>query len=212
MGQLTELREQKADGTTSAVYTYGYDDNGNITRVDEWMSGFGVSYTYDTQNQLQREQYNDGTTITYTYDELGNRTSVNRNGVVTNYGYNTEKNRLTSVGENTYTYDNAGNLTGDGTKLKECDKKLSIDTLTLSMDIAIYFAEVFIRNFSNIEWGFVTKPKTLAYVNRPVLVGFSSKVELDPRNILFNLTLKASNGNVDPNALYEMFNVWKNDV
>ncbi|MHB1685220.1 MAG: hypothetical protein ACYCYO_20845 [Bacilli bacterium] len=65
-----------------------------------------------------------GRTIAYTYDNVGNRASmsVTQNGTTTTtaYGYNTEKNRLTSitVGSNpaqTVTFDGAGNTLSDGT-------------------------------------------------------------------------------------------------
>jgi len=118
-GQLTEIRVQNASGATTDLLDYTYDANGNVERVDDLLNGKSVTYEYDTQNQLVRETYRTGetvnSTITYTYDELGNRTSVNDNGNITNYSYNTEKNRLNAVGSANYSYDNAGNLISDGT-------------------------------------------------------------------------------------------------
>lgn len=92
------------------------------------------------------------------------------------------------------------------------NKKLSVGTLSLAMDIAIYFAEVFIRNFDKLYWGFVTKPKSLAYVNSPVIIGFSSGIELDPRNLVYNLTLRVINGNTNKEELFNLFDVWKDDI
>jgi len=34
-----------------------------------------INYTYDTMNRLTGVQYDDGTTIQYTYDKMGNRLS-----------------------------------------------------------------------------------------------------------------------------------------
>lgn len=87
-------------------------------------------------------------------------------------------------------------------------EKLSMESLTLTMDIAIYFAEVFIRNFDEVKWGVITKPKSLVYVNRPVLIGFRNS-ELDTRRIIFNLANKVSKGNHDENALYNIYKVWE---
>jgi uncharacterized protein RhaS with RHS repeats len=52
----------------------------------------------------------------YSYDSVGNRTSMNNGGTVTNYTYN-NLNQLTQTdvdGETDYTYDANGNLTTEG--------------------------------------------------------------------------------------------------
>jgi YD repeat-containing protein len=41
-----------------------------------------VNYTYDELHRLKTATYPDGTMITYTYDQLGNRTSMQVNGVI----------------------------------------------------------------------------------------------------------------------------------
>jgi len=98
-------------------------------------------------------------------------------------------------------------------KVLENKKKLTVGSLSLAMDIAIYFAEVFIHNFDKLYWGFVTKPKSLIYVNSPVIMGFSTGIELDPRNIVYNLTLKIINDKSDKEEdLFNIFKVWKNDI
>jgi YD repeat-containing protein len=74
-GRVIEIRLQDAGGTTTMLLGYTYDDNGNVSRIDDWLNGTWVTYIYDTQNQLVRESYSGGTVLTYTYDELGNRTS-----------------------------------------------------------------------------------------------------------------------------------------
>lgn len=91
------------------------------------------------------------------------------------------------------------------------DWNLSLGTTALAMDIAIYFGEVFNRKFDHIQWGVVTKPRSLAYVNRPVLVGFKTRA-LDPRRVVYNLTLKASQGQSKRSALYELYEVWAEDI
>lgn len=97
-------------------------------------------------------------------------------------------------------------------KVIENKKKLSVGSLSLAMDIAIYFAEVFIHNFDKLYWGVVTKPKSLAYVNSPVIMGFSSGIELDPRNLIHNLTLKVIEGNADKKELLNLYEIWKADI
>jgi hypothetical protein len=97
-------------------------------------------------------------------------------------------------------------------KVIENKRKLSVGSLSLAMDIAIYFAEVFIHNFDKLYWGFVTKPKSLVYVNSPVVMGFSTGIELDPRNLVYNLTLKEINGKTNKEYLLNLFEAWKGDI
>lgn len=85
---------------------------------------------------------------------------------------------------------------------RHSNKEPSRETLILAMDVAIYFGEVFTKNCEKVSWGFVTKPRSLAYVNRPVLVGFRN-TQLDPRMIIIN-SLKKNK----PDALYELFMIW----
>lgn len=91
-------------------------------------------------------------------------------------------------------------------------QKISIGWMSIAMDIAIYFAECFMRKFSKIKWGFVSKPNSLSYVNKPVLTGFKMGVELDVTNILRNLTFKVANGEQDPEALMKLFKIWAENV
>lgn len=91
--------------------------------------------------------------------------------------------------------------------------KLSLGTLTVGMDIAIYFGEVFVEEYDHLNWGFVTRPKSLAHVNRPVITGFSSGDKLDPRNVIYISTLKvAKKTDISNDALYELFQVWSERV
>ena len=60
------------------------------------------------------------------------------------------------------------------------------------MDIAIYFAEVMIRNSEGkLHWGYVTKPKNYINVNRPVVSGFKAGKNLNPSRSVYILTLRS---------------------
>ncbi len=88
------------------------------------------------------------------------------------------------------------------------DEDLSIDTLKYCMDVSIYFAEVMIRNNANkIIWGFFTKPKNHVSVNRPTLLGFKGRMNLDPYLILTNTSRKSSREKCKT-RLYDIYNVW----
>ena len=87
-------------------HTYDTDDNGNIIQKGAW------TYDYDALNRL--DDQNDGSTTTaFTYDAIGNRLTEN-DGSTTTYTYPSTSSKLSSVGSDSYTYDAAGNITGNG--------------------------------------------------------------------------------------------------
>lgn len=88
------------------------------------------------------------------------------------------------------------------------DRKISLNTRAICLDMAIYFAEVFRRNNEDwVSWGFVTKPKSYISVNRPVLTGFNKGEHLDPTLLLQNCTLKAMDQK-EKNMLYDLYHIW----
>jgi RHS repeat-associated protein len=99
--------------------TYGYDANRNLTSIPgtntPWYS---QTFEYDQLNRLTSATGRYGT-ISYTYDDVGNRLTRDTNGTVETYTYVTGTNRLQAVtgGQNsrTFAYDSNGNITGDGT-------------------------------------------------------------------------------------------------
>lgn len=92
------------------------------------------------------------------------------------------------------------------------NKKISIGWMSIAMDIAIYFSECFIKEHGTIRWSFVLKPKSLAYINKPVLVGFKNGLDLDSTNIVRVLTSKIVDGEKDSNALLEIYITWSEKV
>ncbi len=86
--------------------------------------------------------------------------------------------------------------------------KISLETLKFGMDVAIYFAEVIIKNSNGrIQWGFFSSPKKRMSVNEPTLLGFKGDMDLNPRLIVINCTRRSSvEGN--NNRLLDMYNTW----
>ncbi|MDE7431316.1 MAG: hypothetical protein K2N34_05305 [Lachnospiraceae bacterium] len=71
--------------------------------------------------------------------------------------------------------------------------KVSMETLDIGMDIAIYFAEVIRKQYpEKIYWGYFTRPKNQMYVNQPVLLGFRADIPLCPSQVIKVCTLKSS--------------------
>jgi YD repeat-containing protein len=105
---------------------YGYDDNRNLTSITgtntPWYS---QTFAYDELNRLISATGRYGS-ISYTYDDVGNRLTRNTNGVNETFSYFSGTNRLQTIagGSNprTFTYDSNGNITGDGTLTFICDQ------------------------------------------------------------------------------------------
>jgi RHS repeat-associated protein len=111
--QLTTVEQWGTGGVLFAKHVYTLDPNGLRTRVDELPLGSAVTYVYDGNYRLVRETRLgvNAFDTAYVYDAVGNRTVMNRNGVVTNYVYDAN-DRLVSAGTSGYAYDDNGNLTG----------------------------------------------------------------------------------------------------
>jgi len=69
----------------------------------------------------------------YTYDAVGNRLTQTINSVTTTYVYDAA-NRLVSVNGVSYTWDNNGNLTSDGTNTYTYDYANRLVSLTNGVD------------------------------------------------------------------------------
>ena len=83
--------------------------------VDSDVTMQVIDYSYDDIERLLEADYVGSTrNYKYSYDLAGNRVSETiNNGTPTTYTYN-NANQLTGDGTNTYSYDNNGNLTNDG--------------------------------------------------------------------------------------------------
>ncbi len=96
---------------------YGYDNVGNITSINDAIDAqYNLSLGYDNINRLDTANGAWGSG-SINYDIAGNISSKNIGSTNLNYNYNTA-NRLTSItGAKSYsfTYDNYGNVTNNGT-------------------------------------------------------------------------------------------------
>ena len=113
LSELTKvLTTNEADEIISS-YDYELGAGGERKKVVD-NKGNVIEYTYDESYQLTEEKTTsaDGRVFTtqYTYDAVGNRTCISKNGAVTNYIYDAN-DRLIQEGDISYTYDANGNLT-----------------------------------------------------------------------------------------------------
>lgn len=115
---VTQVRNHRG-GATISQYDYTYFLDGNQrTKTDH--TGRTTTYTCDGLGRLTREAESGAAnplTISYTYDNRGNRAGMNNNGVTTAYTYDLS-NRLTGTLTNgittNFTYDGNGNQLSDG--------------------------------------------------------------------------------------------------
>ncbi|NIP27199.1 MAG: hypothetical protein GWN67_28365, partial [Phycisphaerae bacterium] len=146
------------NGGNSIVFDYNdYDKVGNqlSMKVDDANAH---EYTYDSLYQLTDVNYNNGiNNISYFYDRLGNRTSVENSGT-TNYLHNS-LNQYTSVGGTNYSYDENGNLTNDGTYkyYYDCENRLTDANDQNGDPVAVYKYDYRGRRISKTVGGTTTK-------------------------------------------------------
>lgn len=56
--------------------------------------------------------------------------------------------------------------------------------------------------------GYYTKPKRMASVNRPVIMGFKAGKDMDPQGIIYTCTLKSAEKK-EKMRLLDVYNVWQ---
>lgn len=92
------------------------------------------------------------------------------------------------------------------------NKELSFNTLNIGMDLAAFFAELFIQeNKGKIKWGIITGRKRFADGNQPVLVGFKNGIVMNPRNLIEVMTLRSLKEKKET-RLYDIFYTWMDNV
>ena len=84
----------------------------------------------------------------------------------------------------------------------------TLETIAISLDIAVYFAEVFRRhNAEKIYWTYIARSKRHASYNRPVLKGFINNVDMDAV-ILMSVATKRSLREKKSDRLIEIYSKW----
>ena len=88
-------------------------------------------------------------------------------------------------------------------------KKITPVWMAVALDISTYFAECMVKNNPSLKWDVVTKPKSFAYVNKPVVVGYKYNMALDASNIILVQTKKIIEENTSQDALVVIFENWE---
>jgi RHS repeat-associated protein len=105
--RISRITHTNAANVVLSFFEYAYNEVDLVASVTT-LEGT-TTYGYDGIGQLTSVVLPTGRTITYEYDQDGNRVRVVDNGVETLYSAN-GLNQYTSVGPATYTYDARGNI------------------------------------------------------------------------------------------------------
>ncbi len=95
--------------------------------------------------------------------------------------------------------------------LKNNTKRLTLLTMALAEDIAIYFSETMIKNHSEIRWGYRMRPKKLNGVNQPILLGFHGDISVNPRRLV-SVCISKSTDEKNKYQLYETYKKWEESI
>ena len=133
--RLTHLANLNPAAEVLSQFTYAHDAVGNrLTRTAH--NGEDI-YTYDGIDRVANVSYSIGDRVVdYVLDAVGNRTSMNDDGVVTTYTRN-NLNQYTTVNGTSFTYDGNGSLTNDGVRVYGYDflnRLTSVDTISPNSD------------------------------------------------------------------------------
>ena len=95
--------------------------------------------------------------------------------------------------------------------LRKSTKKMTLLTMALAEDIAIYFSETMIHNHPQVHWGYLMKPKKLDGAKLPILLGFECNLSANPRNLV-SVCIYKSTEKKNKYELYETYNIWVSHV
>lgn len=97
--------------------------------------------------------------------------------------------------------------------------QLTMETEYLLQDIAKYFGQVFVKNYDSVHWGYYTAPKTDAFVNCPLIMGFPNQifpqkpgVPLAPDHIVHIQATKLLRNKAAKNDLFDIYSVWEDKL
>lgn len=98
--------------------------------------------------------------------------------------------------------------------LHQClpDWSLTAETLSVALDIGIYFGEVLRSQHDVLRWDFVRKPKRNADLYLPVLIPFSGFSHLNPLRISVNVAFGVVSGQHAQVRLPQLYEFWRGYV
>lgn len=140
-GNVVQVTENPLDSANKAITTYTYDNNNNLTQVQDPNTNKtgGTSkyiYTYDGNGNITAVQLPGGQTSYNTYDSQNNLTQEQDfNSNITSSDYDSKNNQIESTDANVQTtasrYDANGNMDYDTKPMSVADNKLANSSFEL---------------------------------------------------------------------------------
>jgi hypothetical protein len=85
--------------------------------------------------------------------------------------------------------------------------ELTDRTISLAMDVGMYFSQVFLRNNSSLKWDQIFGSKRFVDYGEPVLVGFG-KVPFNPVRMMLTLAYGLASNTKDGQRLRGIYDIW----
>ena len=191
--RLTSLVNKDPASQILSQYVYTPDPVGN--REDRTTSTGLDDYIYDMIDRVTQVTYAGGRTVTYDLDPVGNRRSINDNGVVTPYTSN-NLNQYTDVNGVPYTYNQNGSLENNGTSTftYDIDNRLTqadVDNHALEFNGTDSYVTIpddpTLKNNPNMTVAFWVKDlKGSGQINRILGKGYGTAQDLDYASIFWS--------------------------
>lgn len=133
-GRTTAVFDSRGDGLT---VTYGHDAAGQIVQLIE--GGTTVDWTYDNLGRLTQAMVGNVVRQKYTYDATGNRLSFANIAGSLSYAYPADNHRLSRAGSSARRYDRDGNTTILDDKTFTYDANGRMATVSLGGQLAMTY-------------------------------------------------------------------------
>jgi hypothetical protein len=88
------------------------------------------------------------------------------------------------------------------------ERTLTDRTLSLTIDIGMYFGQAFVKNHPSVKWEHYLPGRRFADYGQPVLTGFGG-VPLNPVRIVQVIAQKVVSNRACENRLREVYDVWE---
>jgi len=89
---------------------------------------------------------------------------------------------------------------------------LTFETVSLTVDIGMYIAEVFFRNNAQLQWHFVLKgTKNYIFYGRPVIQGFIKNMRFEPTHMMMVQAYGLLDNTFGEDSLKKLYDIWVGD-
>jgi hypothetical protein len=85
-------------------------------------------------------------------------------------------------------------------------------TLSLAVDVGIYFGESLVHNYPSLKWELPLGSKRFIHYGKPVLSGFANSVTLNPTRVVTVFALGVADGSRTGSRMKELYDIWSQQI